>query len=402
MKKLLNLALGVVTSIGGFVEAGSISTAAQAGAEYGFALLWAIALAGLLLAMLAEMSGRLATMSRRSVAAAIRERFGFHYQLVPLGAELVIDLLLLVSELGGAAIAIKLLTGIGFQWWVLPLACLVWLILWFGSVAVIEDGLGLLGMVTLSFVVAAWKLGPDPHAVLTGFLPSLPSHGLARYGFLAVSIIGATISPYLLNFYGSVGIEEQWHESDLWINRTTAFLGMGFGSLVSMGVLVTSALTLSGVSIESYDQAAAIFNPVFGRWALALFAASLGIGCLGAAVELSLNAGYVLSQSFGWSWGVEKKRADAARFTTAFTAMVGLATVIGVIGFDPLQLTLTSVALTVVILPLIVLPFLVLMNETDFVGKHQSGPIGNAVLATLVVAGAIMAIVVVPLELIGG
>jgi len=123
---LIDLLLGVVTSVGGFVEVGSISTSAQAGAEFGFQLLWAIAIAGLMLALLTEMSGRLAVMSKRTIAAAVRERFGIHFQAVPLGAELILDLLLLTAELGGAAIAVKLLTGVGFQWWVLPIALLVW------------------------------------------------------------------------------------------------------------------------------------------------------------------------------------------------------------------------------------------------------------------------------------
>ena len=48
MKKIFNLVLGVVTSIGGFVEVGSISTAAQAGSEFGFSLLWAVAAATLM------------------------------------------------------------------------------------------------------------------------------------------------------------------------------------------------------------------------------------------------------------------------------------------------------------------------------------------------------------------
>jgi Mn2+/Fe2+ NRAMP family transporter len=158
VKKIFNLVLGVVTSIGGFVEAGSISTAAQAGSEFGFALLWAIAAATLMLAMLAEMAGRLAIVSKRSMAAAVRERFGFHFQVVPLGAELVIDVLLLTAEIGGAAIAVKLLTGIGFQWWIVPIGAVIWLVLWLGNFTVIEDGVGFLGMVTLTFVVAAWRL----------------------------------------------------------------------------------------------------------------------------------------------------------------------------------------------------------------------------------------------------
>ena len=149
MSAIVDLILGIVTSIGGFVEVGSISTSAQAGAEYGFQLLWAIAIAGAMLALLTEMSGRLSVVSKRSLAAAVRERFGIHFHVVPLVAELVLDLLLLTAELGGAGIAVKLLTGIGFQWAIIPIAVMVWTILWFSGFAVIEHGIGLLGLVTL-------------------------------------------------------------------------------------------------------------------------------------------------------------------------------------------------------------------------------------------------------------
>ena len=121
------------------------------------------------------MAGRVAAVSKRSMAAAVRERFGFHFQVIPLGAEFIIDTLLLTAELGGAAIAVKMLTGIGFQWWVLPAGFVAWLVLWFGNFSVIEDGVGLLGMVTLSFVVAAWRLHPDVGQIARGFVPSVPS-----------------------------------------------------------------------------------------------------------------------------------------------------------------------------------------------------------------------------------
>jgi Mn2+/Fe2+ NRAMP family transporter len=404
LRKILTLALGVVTSIGGFVEVGSISTSAQAGSEFGFSLLWAIAAATLFLAALSEMAGRVAAVSKRSMAAAVRERFGFHFQAIPLGAELVIDLLLLTAELGGAAIAVKMLTGVGFQWWILPLGVVAWLILWFGNFSVIEDGIGLLGMVTLSFVVAAWRLHPDTHSIAEGFVPSTPHHDVTRYAFLAVSIVGATVSPYLLNFYSSGAIEEKWTEQDVWVNRITAFLGMGFGSIVAMGCLIAAAVVLGPqqVKVDTYEQAAQMFVPVFGRWAVVLFALSLGIGCFGAAVEIALNGGYVLGQAFGWTWGIDKKRRDASRFVAAFTLMLLLGVAIASLGFDPLRVTLISVALTVVIMPAVVLPFLVLMNEEEYAGQHTSGPIGNGLLALLTILGALMAIVVIPLEILGG
>jgi len=404
VKKIASLTIGIVTSIGGFVEVGSISTSVQAGAEFGYSLLWAIAAATLFLAALAEMSGRLAAVSRRSMAAAVRERFGFGFYVIPLSAEIVIDTLLLTAELGGAAIAVKLLTNVGFQWWVVPLGLTTWLVLWFGNFNVIENGIGLLGMVTLSFVVAAWRVQPELTPLLHGFVPSLPSGHLTRYAFLAVSIVGATVSPYLLNFYSSGAIEEKWSQQDLWSNRVTAFLGMGFGSCVAMGCLVTAAVILGPqhVKVETYEQAAQMFVPIYGRWAVTLFALSLGIGCFGAAVEIALNAGYVLGQTFGWGWGIDKKRRDVSRFVVAFSLAVLLGTAIAVIGFNPLQVTLISVALTVVIMPVLVLPFLVLMNEEEYVGQHTSGPFGNGLLAALTILGAVMALVVIPLEILGG
>jgi Mn2+/Fe2+ NRAMP family transporter len=404
MSAILDLVLGVITSIGGFVEVGSISTAAQAGSEFGFQLLWSIAAATFMLAMLAEMSGRLAAVSRRSLAAAVRERFGIHFQLVPLTAELLIDLLLLAAEIGGAAIALKLVTGVGFEWWVPVVGALVWLVLWVCGFGVIEYGIGLLGLVTLAFIVAAWQLAPNAADIGRSLIPTLPQHHHTRYAFLAVSILGATVSPYLLNFYSSGAIEEHMNESELWVNRGTTYGGMLFGGVVSMGVLVTSAMVLQPrhIIVDSYEQAALMFVPVFGSHAVVLFAAALGIGCFGAAVELALNAGYTFAQAFNWSWGANKPRRGAARFTSAFSFVLLASLAVALLGFDPLRMTMLSVALTVVVMPFVVLPFLVLVNDDRYMKGHTSGVLGNGFLAALTVLGAILALVVVPLELLGG
>ena len=270
--------------------------------------------------------------------------------------------------------------------------------------SIIEYGLGLLGLVTLSFVYAAYRLQPSTHDLVRALVPTMPRHDVVRYMFLSVSILGATVSPYLLNFYSSGTVEEKLTEKELWVNSTTAYLGMCFGGAVSMAVLVTSAMVLGSkhMTVDSYEQAALMFVPVFHRWAVALFACSLGIGCFGASVEIALNAGYAFSQALGWTWGASKERRDAARFTTAFTLVTIAGAVIALTGFDPLRLTMISLALTVVIMPIIVLPFLALMNDSRYVKTHTSGPIGNSFLAALTLLGALLAIVVVPLEIFGG
>ena len=404
MSAIFDLVLGVITSMGGFVEAGSISTAAQAGSEFGFQLLWAIAAATLMLAMLAEMSGRLAAVSRRTVAAAVRERFGIHYQIIPLAAELLIDILMLAAEIGGAAIAVKLVTGIGFQWWILPLGLTIAFVLWSAGFAVLEYGIGLLGLSTLVFVYAAWERQPDIGDLAASLRPTLPDHHYLRYGFLAISIVGATVSPHLLNFYSSGTVEEQVTEKELWVNKTTAYLGIAFGGMVSMGVLITSAMVLGPrqIIVDSYEQSALMLVPTFGHWAIALFALALGIGCFGAAIEICLNSGYLCAQALGWSWGANKPRKETARFTFAFTFVLAAGLAVALMGFDPVRVTLIAVALTVVIMPFVILPFLVLMNDPNYVKDHTSGRIGNGILAGLTILAALFAVVIVPLEIFGG
>lgn len=404
MKAIFDLVLGVVTSIGGFVEIGSISTSAQAGSEFGFQLLWAVAIATLMLAMLCEMSGRLAAVRKRPLAAAIRERFGVHFQIVPLAAELAIDVLLLAAEIGGVAIAIKLLTGTSMVWTVLPVTIVVWLVLWVSGFGIIEYGIGILGLITLCFVIAAWRLQPDAGDLARSLLPTLPDHDRLRYWFIAVSIVGATVSPYLLNFYSSGCVEEKMTEDELWVDRATAYLGTCFGGTVSMAVLVTSAMVLLplGIHVDSFEQAALMLVPAFDRWAIGLFAVSLGVGCFGAALEISLNAGNLIAQFGGWRWGANCQRREAPRFAMAFTLILICAVALIATGIDPLQLTMISVALTVMIMPLVVLPFLVLMNDPKYVKDHLNGRISNGALAILTIAGAALAIVIVPLEILGG
>jgi Mn2+/Fe2+ NRAMP family transporter len=401
LKSFLKIALGIVTSMAGFLEVGSISTAAQAGAAFRFRLLWAIAAATICLVALVEMSGRLAASSRHTVSDAVRERFGFRFSAVPLAAEIVLDTLVLAAELGGAAIAVELATSVGRGWWVLPAAFATWFLLWKGSFGLIENGVSLLGLVSLAFVVAVVRLHPSARAVASGLVPSFPRASLAKYGLLAVSILGATVSPYLVNFYASGAVEERWKPKDIPANRVVAIAGMGFGSVVNAAVLVCSAVVLAGVDVKSFHQVAQTLVPPFGRWGVPLFAAILGFGCFGAALEIALNLAYAAAQQLGWNWGEDVRPKREARFALVYTAVIAVAALVIVSGIDPLKLTMISMALTVLVQPIIVFPFIVIMNDPLYVGRHGNGPFGNAMVVGITAVGAAMALVAIPLEILG-
>ncbi len=403
MKKILEIALGIVTSVGGFLDVGAIATAAEAGSEFGFQLLWAIVLGTICVIFLVEMAGRLAAVSKHTLASAIRQRFGFNYYVIPLFAEYAIDFLVLGSEIGGVCIALELVTGISFQWFALPVAFAIWLILWRGTFGLIENGIAGLGLITLSFVFATIKLHPSLTQLGTGLLPSLPKEDTTHYLYLVVGILGALISPYLFYFYSSGAVEDEWDEGHIGTNRAVAGLGMGFGSIVSLSVLIVAALVLKpkGIQVDSYQQAALMLTEPFGYWGFILFAASLGITCFGAAVEVSLDTAYITAQAFGWNWGQNLKPKDAARFSLVYTVFLFSASLLMVFGIDPLQLTLFSMAITAVILPPIIIPFLVLMNDEFLLGKYRNGWIGNTVVIFTIILAFLLAIVAIPLQFLG-
>ncbi|MEA2342814.1 MAG: hypothetical protein QOF63_983 [Thermoanaerobaculia bacterium] len=404
MKKVLQVALGIVTGIGGFLEVGSIATAAEAGASFKYALLWSIALGTICLIFLVEMTGRLAAISKHAVADAVRERLGFPFAVIPRVAEIIVNVMVIGAEIGGVSLALKFVTGIEVRVWAIPVTLLIWLAIWAGTLDFIEDATSILGLVSIGFVVAAVKMHPDTHSMLRGLIPSAPRHDAAHYWYIAVGILGATISPYMFHFYGSGAIEDKWGEDSLGANKVTAALGMSFGAVMSVAVLVCAALVLAprGIEIARYEQAALILIPALGRWGLPLFAGTLGVCCFGAAMEVSLATAYMVAQTLGWNWGENKKPDKEARFSMTYVIMLLLGGSLLLTGIDPLKLTMYAMALTAVILPLIVLPFVVLLNDQTYVHEHTNGPIGNTVVIVTIVLASIVAIVTIPLEIMGG
>ena len=404
MKKWSEVALGVVTSIGGFLEVGSIATSTQGGAEFGYALAWVLVLGTMSLAFLMEMTGRLAAVSKRTYADLLRERFGYRFFLLPLVAVFVVSFLVLASEIGGVSIALQMATGINVSWWAIPVALLGWLLLWRGTFGIVEKGTALLGLVAIVFAVGALKLHPAWPDVGRGLLPSAPSENRARYWYLAVSILGASISPYLYLFYSAGAIEDEWTIEYLGVNRVTAGLGNLFGGVLAIAALVAAALVLKprGIQVDRYEQIAMVLASPLGRAGFVLVLATLFITCFGSTLEIVLAIAYTLAQGFGWAWSENLKPGKDARFATAYTVLILLAAVPIAIGMNPLALTNISMVLTAASLPVTVVPLLVLMNDGDILLKHTNGWPSNIALVIIALLSVVVLVAALPLQLLGG
>ncbi len=404
-KKWLSIALGIVTATGGFLDAGTIATAGEAGARFGLGLIWSILIATIAIILLVEMIGRFTAVSQKTYADAIRENFGFKFYLLPLASEIIAESLLLAAELGGIAIALSLFTGISWHYLFPVAALLVFAMAWRAPFDWIENAPALLGLLTLSFVIGIIALGGPPRELLpTLWRPPIQQGELGDYLYLTAAILGSTVSPYMLYFYSSGAREENWSGSSLLLNRVTAIAGMGFGSLGSISLVILAAIVLNPLNLNSntLGEIGLTMAKPFGPIGALLFAAVLFATCLGAALEVVLGVSYNIAQGFGWEWGENKKPVEAARFNLVIIIFLVIAFVIGLAGIDPLQLALLASTVIALFLPISLSPLLILMNDHNYLGDKTNGRFTNIAMICILLIAFVVAIVSIPLEIISG
>ena len=403
MKKALQLALGILTAIGGFFDIGNLATASQAGAQFRFQLLWALLVGTLIVILLVEMAGRYAAVTHKALPEAIREHVGARVWVVPMVVLVLLHLLTLAAEIGGVAFAMQLLTGLSFQIWAIPVGILIWLFLWRATFDAVEYSTATLGLITLCFVVAMVKYHPSVPDVLKGVLPSLPAENAATYWLFAVSIVGALIAPYLFYFYSSGAIEDKWDRTYIGVNRLISVSGMTFGAAISAGVMIVAAMMLHPrhIQVSGIDDMAFMLTETFPFWGFALFAISMGVACVGAASEVGLSTSYTVAQTLGWRWGQSLEPAKDARFATVYTGALLLGSVVIALGLDPFKLTIVTMALNATVLPVVTIPFLLLMNDGRRLRQFRNGPLMNIAAALIVVVSLVLFLVSVPLLFLG-
>lgn len=144
MKKLLAVALGILTAIGGFVDIGDLVVNAQVGARFGWSLGMVVVIGVLGICVFAEMSGRVAACSNRATFDLVRERLGPRVGLLNLAGSLIVTVLTFVAEIGGVALALSLASSVNRLLVVPVVGLLIWLVLWRARFSAMEDVLGLL------------------------------------------------------------------------------------------------------------------------------------------------------------------------------------------------------------------------------------------------------------------
>jgi Mn2+/Fe2+ NRAMP family transporter len=406
VKRLFAVALGVLTAIGGFVDIGDLVTNAVVGSRFGMSLAWVVVVGVIGICLFANMSGRVAAVSGRATFEIIRERLGPRAGLANLGASFLINLMTMAAEIGGIALALQLVTGIGPMLWMPLAAFAVWIVVWRAKFSQLENAAGLLGLSLIVFAVAVVLLGPDwAELGRQAFQPAVPAgEQPATYWFYAVALFGAAMTPYEVFFFSSGAVEEGWTRKDLGQARVNVLVGFPLGGLLSLAIAASAAVVLlpQAIAVTSLSQVVLPVVQAGGTVAFCFLMVGMLAAFFGAALETTLSSGYTIAQYFGWSWGKFRRPAKAARFHLVM--LIGLVAAVGILltGVDPIAVTEYSVVFSAVALPLTYIPILIVSNDPDYMGRAVNGPVVNALALIYLVIILVASVAAIPLMIVTG
>jgi Mn2+/Fe2+ NRAMP family transporter len=401
VKKVLEITLGVLTAIGGFVDIGDLVANAETGARFGMSLAWVVVLGVIGIVIYAEMAGRVAAVSGRPVFDLVRERLGARVGLSNLIASFFINFLTLTAEIAGVALALELASSVNYLLWIPIVAFLVWTVVWRVRFETMERVFGLMGLLLIVFGVAVWQAHPDWGSLLHGAThPSLPQgEGLPTFFFFAIALFGAAMTPYEVFFFSSGAVEEHWTPSDLNVNRANVFIGFPLGGVLSLLLMASTAIVLAprGISVGTLSQVALPTTLILGKLGLAVLLLGVFAATFGAALETGLSAGYIVSQYFGWQWGKFVEPRKAPRFHLVVMLSIAVAATIGLTTLDPIKVTEYSIVLSAAALPLTYFPILVVANDPDYMGSKVNSRFMNLLGSAYLVLLVVIAVATIPL-----
>ena len=386
-----------------------IGTYAQAGAQYGYATLWATLLMLPMMTAVQYMCAKIGLVTGRGLAGALRE----HYPraLYPAVIALVIaNTLNAGADIGAIAAAINLLVPIWAIVLVVPVGLGIIGLQLFGSYRLIEKVFKWLALALLAYLGAALFARPDVIKVLAGtFVPTIRLD--PAYIGILVALLGTTISPYLFFWQASQEVEEQISigcrklrdrqgasRFELKYALWDTIAGMVFSEIVAYFIILATGATLftaGKTNIGSATDAAQALRPIAGDAATLLLAVGLiGAGVLAVPV-LTGSAAYAMSEAFGWRSGLDRKVTRAPQFYLVIVAATLVGMAINFLGINPITaLVLSAVLNGLIAAPLLVLVMLV-SNDRSVMGERTNGRLLNVAgwVTTAVLGVAALALI---------
>jgi NRAMP (natural resistance-associated macrophage protein)-like metal ion transporter len=386
-----------------------IATYSQAGAQFGYSMVWVMLFTWPLMAAIQEISARIGRVTGHGIAGNIRRYYPPWLVRAIVVLLLGANIINLGADLGAMGEALRLLIGGPPHLYVVAFAVGCALL----EICVrYERYVSILKWTSVSlFAYVATALVVDVPWARVAYNLVVPTLRWDKdYIVAIVAVLGTTITPYCFFWQSSQEAEDERvdpaahalidapDEARSEINRIRidTYLGMGFSNVISLFIIITTAATLNahGVTdIQTSSQAAEALRPIAGVFTFALFAAGIiGIGVLAVPV-LAGSAAYALGEALDWPTGLARRPLDAKAFYGAIAAATLIGVAINFVDLDPIKALFWSAVINgVVAVPLMIVIMLMAMQR-EVMGAFTLPPllwvmgwVSTAVMTAAVVA----------------
>lgn len=387
-----------------------IATYSQAGAQYGLSTLWTALITFPLMAAIQEMCARIGLVTSQGLTGTLKTNyskpilylmvlFSFPAIVMNIGADIA----------GMGAVGNLLFTSIHAIFFSVFFTAILLVLIIYLPYQKIASVLKYLCIVLLVYLVVPFLYKQDWIAVLKGtFVPTLKFD--KNFIGILVAILGTTISPYLFFWQATMSVEDlKQKQNHLVINKNImkdmkqdVNFGMLFSNLVMFFIILTTGTVLfnGGIhQIDTVEQAAQALKPLAGNFAYVLFAAGvIGTGLLAIPV-LSGSLSYIITETFGWQKGLDKKFHEAKAFYIIIAISLILGLMMNYIGISPIKALIYSAILYGLTAPILIAIILHIANNKKVMGKYTNGKYSNILGFTTLILMTTAAVVMIYLQL---
>jgi len=373
-------------------DSGGILTYSQAGAQYGYKLLWTIIPITLALIVVQEMCARMGVVTGKGLSDLIREEFGLRITFFMMILLVIVNFGNVMAEFSGIAGSMQLFHV--SKYISVPLcAFIVWALVVKGDYKSVEKVFLLASTVYIAYIFAGVLSSPNWHEAIvqTVRVPGRSVWSDRNYVYMTVGIIGTTITPWMQFYLQSSIVEKGIDVRQYKHSRLDVIVGSIFTDVVAWFIIVACAATLytHGMrNIAEASDAADAMKPLAGQYAFILFAAGLFNASLFAACILPLSTAYTVCEGLGFESGLDKSFKDAKFFYWFYTLLLAMgAAVVLIPNFPLINVIIGSQVLNGILLPVVLIFMLRLVNRPELMGTYTNSRWFNLVawLTTVIV-----------------
>ena len=390
-----------------------IATYSQAGAAYGFGLLWLFPLMYPLLLAVQETCARIGAVTGDGLAAVLKKHYSKKLLYTSVFFVVIANVVNIGADVGAMAAAAKLLVPLPFSLLAIIFASLIVVLQIFVPYKHYAKVLKWLALALFAYPITAFLIGvPWSEVLVKTFRPDIQMN--AEMIYLIVGLLGTTISPYLFFWDTSETVEDEVESKRIATSsgngtpkitqrfmrkiKLDNFIGMTLASVTAWFIVVTCASVLFSHGITNIDTAADAAKaleplvqgfPHAGTLAKLLFSVGIiGIGLLAVPV-LAGSSSYAISEAFGWKEGLYRKFSKAKQFygVIILATLVGLA--MNFLRLDPIKALLFAAVFNgISSIPLLWMIARIGRNE-EIMGEYK-----NSTLSTIGIYGAFLVMTV--------